>query len=116
MKREPVFRTRIRVTNGATVALGPGKAELLAFIVETGSMRQAALRMEMSYMRAWTLVREMNRSFRAPLVESLRGGRSGGGARLTREGLAVLKIYREMESRAQLAAGAGWARLRKRLR
>jgi molybdate transport system regulatory protein len=116
MKTGYTFKTRIRVMQGPTAAIGPGKAELLTLIAETGSLRQAALGMEMSYMRAWSLVREMNRAFRLPLVESVRGGKQGGGARLTRNGTSVLAIYREMEANAQQAAEKGWMRLRRRLK
>jgi len=50
---------RFRVTCGKEIAFGPGKAGLLALIEETGSINQAAKRMSMSYMRAWSLIRTM---------------------------------------------------------
>ena len=46
--------------------MGPGKAELLARIRETGSIAAAGRQMEMSYKRAWMLVEEMNAAFRDP--------------------------------------------------
>ena len=63
--------------------LGPGKAELLGRIAETGSIAAAGRQMDMSYKRAWMLVEELNAAFQAPLVTSTRGGPGGGGARLT---------------------------------
>ncbi|MEX2518769.1 MAG: LysR family transcriptional regulator [Paracoccaceae bacterium] len=81
--------------------LGPGKADLLELIAETGSISAAGRRMGMSYKRAWSLVEVMNAIFRAPLVVSSRGGAKGGGAALTDEGVAVLAAYRRVE--AQLA-------------
>ena len=51
---------RFRLLCGEEVALGPGKVQLLKLVQETGSIRQAAMRMEMSYMRAWSLIRTMN--------------------------------------------------------
>jgi molybdate transport system regulatory protein len=116
MKKAYALRTRLRVMSGPDIALGPGKAELLGFIVETGSLRQSAARLGMSYMRAWSLVRLMNRSFRSPLVKSLRGGKSGGGARLTPRGRKVLALYRATEQSAQKAAAAGWAKLKRELK
>ncbi len=65
-------------------------------------------------MRAWRLVREMNDSFRLPLVELRRGAH--GGARLTAEGNAVLTLYREMQRAARPAAAPGWRKLRQHLR
>ncbi len=38
------------------VVMGPGKAELLEGIRDTGSFAAAGRRVEMSYMRAWSLV------------------------------------------------------------
>jgi molybdate transport system regulatory protein len=70
----------------------------------------------MSYMRAWTLVRTMNRSFRAPLVRPARGGAGRGGTRLTPAGRAVVALYRDMEARGRRAAARPWARLRRRLK
>jgi molybdate transport system regulatory protein len=53
--------------------------------------------MEMSYMRAWTLLQTMNRHFKKPLVVTKRGGAKGGAAVVTDEGKAVLALYRRME-------------------
>ena len=89
---------RIRVVCGRDVALGPGKAELLEHIGRTGSLRQAAAAMEMSYMRAWTLVKTMNRCFKKPVVVMKRGGAEGGSAVVTDTGRAVLAAYRRMEA------------------
>ena len=94
---------RLRILLGEAIALGPGKAALLAEIGKSGSISQAARAMEMSYRRAWTLVAEMNRAFRAPLVTSEAGGRRGGGAVVTELGRDVLARYVRMESRARRA-------------
>ncbi|QIF06012.1 LysR family transcriptional regulator [Roseimicrobium sp. ORNL1] len=88
---------------GNDLVLGPGKAELLAHIAETGSISEAARRMEMSYNRAWLHVKTMNAGFREPLVSSSRGGSEKGGATLTETGEQVLKLYRQMEQEASRA-------------
>jgi molybdate transport system regulatory protein len=93
-------RPRLRILLGATIALGPGKAELLEAIGRSGSISAAARAMGMSYRRAWQLVETMNRSFRAPLVAAAPGGRGGGGARVTEAGRDVLARYRAMEETA----------------
>ena len=74
ISREPQFRPRMRVTCGEEIALGPGKVDLLALVAETGSIREAAERMGMSYMRAWKLIKTMNACFKEPLVEAVRAG------------------------------------------
>jgi len=93
------FKALFRVYLGPEIALGPGKAELLGHIAKTGSISEAARRMEMSYNRAWLLVRTMNRSFKQPLVQSSRGGDKYGGAQLTKSGREVLNLYRALESK-----------------
>ena len=110
-------RPRIRVTgeNGAIV-FGPGKADLLDAIAKSGSIRAAAEELEMSYMRAWSLVRVMNAAFRSPLVEKVRGGAAQGGARLTERGEEVLRLYREMETKAARAIARQWQSMRRKLR
>jgi molybdate transport system regulatory protein len=86
--------------------IGPGKAQLLDHIRETGSIAAAGRQMGMSYKRAWMLAEEMNSAFAQPLVASVRGGPGGGGARLTEAGVEVLRLYREAVAQAgQAAAG-----------
>lgn len=99
-------RLRLRILFGDDAMLGPGKADLLERIRETGSIAAAGRTMGMSYKRAWSLVEEMNRAFREPLVESMRGGSSGGGASLTKAGQDVLALYRAIEEETA-AANAG---------
>ena len=88
---------RLRIVLEPDIAIGPGKADILESVKETGSIAAAGRRMGMSYKRAWLLVETMNRCFTAPLVETSRGGRARGGATLTPAGETVLACYRRME-------------------
>jgi molybdate transport system regulatory protein len=88
---------RLRIVLERDVAIGPGKADLLEGIRDTGSIAAAGRRLGMSYKRAWLLVETMNRCFKRPLVEATKGGRAGGGATLTELGQEVLARYRRME-------------------
>lgn len=97
------FKSHFRIYFGQEIALGPGKVELLQHIGETGSISEAARRMDMSYNRAWLLVRTMNRCFKRPLVSAMRGGDKHGGAELTSTGRQVLALYEELESKVQSA-------------
>jgi molybdate transport system regulatory protein len=111
-----VVQPRLRITRDIEVALGPGKAELLGLIEQTGSIAEAAKRMGMSYMRAWTLVRAMNDCFHEPLVSSVRGGHKGGGAELTPTGREALALYIQMEGDCRRAAALTWPKLNRLLR
>lgn len=97
------FSFRLDFTPGGR--LGPGKVQLLEAIGETGSISAAGRSMKMSYRRAWLLVDDLNRIFRAPLVEAQPGGAKGGGAHLTALGREIVANYRAIEAKT-LAAGA----------
>jgi molybdate transport system regulatory protein len=93
-------RPQIRIMLRKAIAMGPGKADLLRAIEETGSISAAARTLGMSYRRAWLLVDTMNQCFRSPVVETLTGGQRGGGARVSELGHEVLRRYLEMEAKA----------------
>lgn len=93
-------KLRIRLVFDGGFAFGPGKADLLAGVAETGSISAAGRGMGMSYKKAWQLVDDMNRAFREPLVDAAKGGASGGGAALTAMGRRVLDLYRRIEDGA----------------
>jgi molybdate transport system regulatory protein len=101
MANEPSLFLRVILDPGTL--LGPGKADLLQGIQETGSIAAAGRRMEMSYKRAWYLIDTMNAYFRNPVVISVKGGSARGGAHLTQTGRAVLAIFRRMEAKARQA-------------
>lgn len=109
-------KTRFRIYHGARIALGPGKAELLARINETGSISEAARQMGMSYNRAWLHIQDINKSFKSPLVESLRGGSAGGGAGLTKLGKQAVALYEQLEAEARAATEETWAKIQSLLK
>lgn len=114
VKRHPGLSLRVILRRG--IAFGPGKAQLLEHIRDTGSIAAAGRRMKMSYTRAWGLVDAMNREFGTPLVHSAKGGAERGGAVLTARGKEVLKRYRRMESASLRAVAADLRALRRKLR
>ena len=97
-------RFRLRVTRRADIALGPGKVDLLEAIAKTGSITAAARALGMSYRRAWLLVDTMNRCFREPVVDAEKGGKRGGGTRLTATGVEAVRRYRRVEKQAARAS------------
>jgi molybdate transport system regulatory protein len=101
MKPLPHLQLRVRLSPASV--FGPGKADLLEHIAADGSISAAARRMRMSYKRAWQLVDDMNRAFRAPLVTTSAGGTQGGGAAVTANGKRVLACYRSLQNNAETA-------------
>jgi molybdate transport system regulatory protein len=96
-KPTAILRAQLRVMFGDEIAFGPGKADLLDAIRETGSISGAGKKMGMSYRRAWLLVDAMNRCFQQPLVDAAKGGANGGGTQLTAFGTQVLEHYRALQ-------------------
>ena len=103
---------RLRVMRGDDIVFGPGKALLLESIEQTGSILAAGKAMGMSYKRAWQLVETMNRLFREPVVERMRGGADRGGARLTETGMQALALYRRIQDEAKAASAGSMAELK----
>ena len=88
---------RIWIAVNGEKVLGHGRVELLERIQASGSIRQAALQMKMSYKQAWDLIHHMNDKFPSPLVVSHRGGSGGGSAQLTAEGLAAIAHFHQLQ-------------------
>lgn len=103
---------RLRVVIEPDVAIGPGKADLLEAIRDSGSISAAGRKLGMSYRRAWLLVDELNQHLGAPVVAAVTGGAKGGGAALTRTGEEVLTRYRAMEAACRTAIAADVQALR----
>jgi molybdate transport system regulatory protein len=93
----------LRIVIEPDVAIGPGKADLLEAIRDTGSISAAGRKLGMSYRRAWLLVDELNQHLGAPVIDAVTGGAKGGGAALTRTGEEVLTRYRAMEAACRVA-------------
>ncbi len=109
-----VFGARLRVYLGTNAPLGPGKADLLQQIHDTGSIAAAGRAMAMSYRRAWLLIEELNQMFQRPVVTTSKGGTGGGGgATLTELGRDVLDRYRAMEKATALAIAKDLAALQR---
>ncbi len=106
---------KLRVVVAPGVGIGPGKAALLEGIKETGSISAAGRKIGMSYKRAWYLVEAMNGHFDRPLVEASKGGKTGGGAKLTPLGEDVLSAFREMEAVTDKAVAPVLRRLRRKI-
>jgi len=100
---DPIFKLngRIWIETGDEKILGHGRVELLERIQASGSIRQAALQMKMSYKQAWDLVNHMNEHFGQPLVISHRGGKGGGNAVVTEHGLKVIGRFHQLQQKLQ---------------
>ena len=78
--------------------IGRGRKMLLEKINECGSIAGAAKAINISYRRAWAMVKEMNRNSEKIIVEKSAGGINGGNARLTGEGKQIISEFNKLEN------------------
>ena len=95
------WRGRLWLEGDEGTFLGYGRVVLLERIREFGSLAQAARSMEMSYKHAWDLLDSMNRQAGGKLVETSRGGKNGGGARLTPTGEKAIAVFWQYHAQFQ---------------
>lgn len=93
---------------GEDNSFGPGPMRLLEGVAQTGSLRQAAQQMGMSYSKAWTMVRRMEKEWGFAILQKHAGGKDGGGSCLTEEGGELLKNYTCMLKEVEAAADAAF--------
>ena len=74
---------------------GPGIVTLLELIDETGSVKLACRQMELSYTKAWTILKSCEEHLGFKLLHSTVGGKNGGGAALTENAEMMLTAYDE---------------------
>lgn len=72
---------------------GEGPLRLLRCVERTGSLRAAAIEMEMAYSKAIRLLKQAEGNLGFPLTQRSTGGKDGGGSVLTPEGKRWLRQY-----------------------
>lgn len=87
------------------IAIGPGKADLLAAVEREGSIAAAGRSLGISYRRTRDMIDTLNQCWGAAVVITEKGGRTGGGSRLTDRGRAVLDAFRALERALEQTAG-----------
>lgn len=103
MKKE--IRVRCWIEIGGVKHFGPGPAELLERIHESGSISKAAKEMGMSYKKAWDIIEKINARGKSPYVVSHHGGKHGGGAELTPVGKKVVASFRNLTDKIHSVIG-----------
>ena len=78
--------------------IGKGGAEILEAIDKENSTSKAAETLEMSYRYVWNYIQEIQTVMEEQIVETYKGGKSGGGgAKLTDLGRSLLGEYKQAE-------------------
>ena len=92
------IRPRIKVQlTGSEPFFGPGVRTLLEWIREEGSVRDACEKMGLSYSKGRKMLDRAEKELGYTIVERSPGGKNGGGARVSDEGLKLLEKYERFE-------------------
>ena len=89
---KPVTKITFTDDNGVKF-FGEGPYRLLCYVEKTGSLRAAAMIMEMAYSKASKILKQAEAHLGFPLTTRMTGGKDGGGSILTPEGKRWLQQY-----------------------
>lgn len=83
----------LKLTKNNIVIVDEEGVQLLILIDNMGSILAASKELNISYSRAWELISRIERVLGVRVIESRRGGRRGGGTKLTEEGRKLITKY-----------------------
>lgn len=99
------IRPRLKVQIAGTEPFfGPGVRMLLLHIQSEGSVREACEKMGLSYSKGRKLLDRAERELGYTIVERSPGGKHGGSARVSEEGMRLLEKYERFEKELTEAA------------
>ena len=91
--QELEFEIDLLVVLRRKVIMNRNVAELLREIDAKGSILAACRALRMPYSRAWESIARLERALGKKIIEPVRGGRGGGGTKLTELGRALVEEY-----------------------
>lgn len=87
------IKSKIWLEKDNKMVFGTGKSLILKAVDETGSLNQAAKKLNMSYRHAWSYIRSIERRLGNTLIIKTKGGKGGGGAVLTEYAKKLLEKF-----------------------
>ncbi|MEM1484226.1 LysR family transcriptional regulator [Oscillospiraceae bacterium PP1C4] len=91
------YSLRVRLKKANSSFFGPGVADLLRLVDQTGSLQTAAATMQMSYSKAWKIVRTAEKELGFSMMERHVGGAGGGSSQLTEQGRSFIERYERFQ-------------------
>ena len=91
-------RVKLQICTDEPV-IGPGVAQLLELLQQTGSMKEACGRMGMSYSKGWKITDRAERELGYSLITRRHGGASGGSCLVTLYVYLLVRRYRQLEEK-----------------
>ena len=87
------LKFKIWLEKNGEKAFGDGPLDILHRVERTGSLRQAAEEINMSYSLAWNLIKNLEKRLRFNLLKRKVGGESGGGSQLTEQAREIMMKF-----------------------
>ncbi len=81
--------------------VGEGRIELLKKIKDTGSLKKASEKMNMSYRHAWGEIEKLEKRLDYKVVKPQKGGKNGGGTKLSKQGKTLVEKFNKIEKKIQ---------------
>lgn len=100
------FKALLTLNDDQKLFANPRRIKLLQHLQLTGSISQGAKDAGISYKAAWDAINDMNTRAEQEVVHSAKGGKGGGGAKLTPFGERLLQLYSLMDQMQDMALKA----------
>jgi molybdate transport system regulatory protein len=86
-------------TEDSKGVFGDGKWRLLKSIHETGSLKEAMNKHNLSYRKTWDNLNKIEETLGFEIINKQRGGKTGGTTTLTPAGEAIVKAFDKFHSK-----------------
>ncbi len=86
---------KFRIIKDGEKVFGEGPCTLLEKVERLGSLNKAAQELNMSYSKAWSIIKKAEEELNIKLLETQIGGEEGGGSYLTDAAKDLIKAYRD---------------------
>ncbi|HWN19447.1 MAG TPA: LysR family transcriptional regulator [Gemmatimonadales bacterium] len=93
LRRHLAPRQKLWLNWDGVFLMGPNYLRFLAAVDQTGTIREGGRAVGWSYRTCLNRLRRMERVLGAPVLATTRGGRTGGGARLTPEARRLVRVF-----------------------
>jgi len=94
------LRYKLWIKKDGEKVFGDGPLDILHRVERTGSLRQAAAEINMSYSQAWNLMKDLEKRLGFNLLKRKVGGEKGGGSEITEEARELMMKFKIFRKRA----------------
>jgi molybdate transport system regulatory protein len=95
------LKAKIWLESGGRKVFGDGPCDILQRVERTGSLRQTAAEINMSYSQAWKLIKMIEENLGFPVLEKQVGGAGGGHSKLTGQAARLTLAYEQFRQEAE---------------